>query len=259
MVLYSHGAASFSNPRGLKRHQEGVDTMQDTELIHHLLGLSEPWSVERVELNLGDRRLDIWATHATGVTWSCPECSVASPTRDHAAERLWRHLDSCQFETYIHARIPRVACAEHGVRQILVPWAEPDSRFTKQFERLAVGILAECRVSGTAAVLGLSWDEAQGMRERAARRREARKSAKLSEGRTAGEGFSRIESGEVFAAPSNGSEAHPHVRTSNGRSSNGNGAKPARPSQASGKTQASGHSQCQQGISRPRKLHRRAG
>jgi len=233
--------------------------MQDTELIHHLLGLSEPWSVERVELNLDDRRLDIWATHGSGVTWSCPECSVTSPTRDHAAERLWRHLDSCQFETYIHARIPRVACAEHGVRQILVPWAEPDSRFTKQFERLAVGILAECRVSGTAAVLGLSWDEAQGMRERAARRREARKSAKLTENRNTGERLPPIEAAEVFDAPSNGLDAHSHSRTSNGRASNGNGTKPARHSQASGKNQSAGLSQCQPGISRRGKLHRRAG
>ena len=245
---------SCIDPRGLKRHQEGVDAMQDTELIHHLLGLPEPWSVERVELNHDDRRLDIWAIHNVGVTWSCPECSVASPTRDHAAERLWRHLDSCQFETYIHARIPRVACAEHGVRQILVPWAEPDSRFTKQFERLAVGILAECRVSGTAAVLGLSWDEAQGMRERAARRREARRTAKLPGRVEATDRLSPIASDEAFSAPSNGSDAHGHVRTSNG-----NGTKSARAGQSSGKNQSSGLGQYQPGMGRRGKLHRQAG
>jgi transposase len=180
--------------------------MQDTELLYNLLGLQEPWSVERVELNLEDRRLDVWATHTMGVTWTCPECALASPTRDHAAERLWRHLDSCQFETYIHARIPRVACREHGVRQIHVPWAEPDSRFTKQFERLAVGILAECKVSGTAAVLGLTWDEAQGMRERAARRREARKHARGLESRAAGQAMSRLGNGRTS---SNGNGSHP--------------------------------------------------
>lgn len=29
---------------------------------------------------------------------------------DHAEERAWRHLDTCQFVTYLHARPPRVAC-----------------------------------------------------------------------------------------------------------------------------------------------------
>jgi transposase len=182
--------------------------MQDTELFYNLLGLQEPWSVERVELNLEDRRLDVWAIHTPGVSWICPECALASPTRDHAAERLWRHLDSCQFETYIHARIPRVVCREHGVRQIHVPWAEPDSRFTKQFERLAVGILAECKVSGTAAVLGLTWDEAQGMRERAVRRREARKHARGVQSRTAAQAMPRLGNG---GTPSNGNGSHPSV------------------------------------------------
>lgn len=229
--------------------------MQSADLIQYLLGLSDPWSVERVELNLEDQRLDIWATHASGVAWTCPECSLASPTRDHAAERLWRHLDSCQFETYIHARIPRVACTEHGVRQVHVPWAEPDSRFTKQFERLAVGILAECRVSGTAAVLGLSWDEAQGMQERAARRREARKNARLSESRATGHGMSQLEAVETPDVSSNGLPARSRTRT---RTPNGNGADPARPGQAA-TPPSPGHGQCKPRITTRGKLHRQPG
>jgi len=184
------------------------------------------------------------------VAWACPECSAVSPTRDHAAERSWRHLDSCQFETYIHARIPRVACTEHGVRQIHIPWAEPDSRFTKQFERLAVGILAECRVSGTAAVLGLSWDEAQGMQERAARRREARRNARLSETRNGNDGISQFETGETSESSSNGLPRHGRTR-----STNGNGTNPSRQGQGGNKAASSGHNQCQPHIPRE-KLHR---
>ena len=43
------------------------------------------------------------------------------PVYDHAAERAWRHLE---FVTYLHARPPRVACPDHGVRQVRLPWAE---------------------------------------------------------------------------------------------------------------------------------------
>mgnify|MGYP003725203897 CR=1 FL=1 len=37
------------------------------------------------------------------------------------AERAWRHLDTCQFVTYLHARPPRVAYPDHGVRQVRRP------------------------------------------------------------------------------------------------------------------------------------------
>ena len=42
---------------------------------------------------------------------------------DHAEERTWRHLNTCQFQTLVHARIPRVKCPEHRVLQVAVPLA----------------------------------------------------------------------------------------------------------------------------------------
>jgi transposase len=36
---------------------------------------------------------------------------------------VWRHLDTCQYQTLLHARVPRVGCPTHGVRQVRVPWA----------------------------------------------------------------------------------------------------------------------------------------
>ncbi len=153
--------------------------MRDIELYRHLLGLLEPWTVDRVELNVTARRVDIWATHPTGVAWPCPECDYTGPVRDHAEERTWRHVDSCHFQTFLHARIPRVACPTHQVRQVRVPWAEPDARFTRLFERLAIDVLLECDVSGTAKILGLTWDEAWGIQGRAVKRGQARKGSRV--------------------------------------------------------------------------------
>lgn len=87
--------------------------MQDTELYRHLLGLASPWTVARVELNAKDERVDVWAEHAQGARWPCPECKDTEAklaVHDHASERSWRHLDSCQFMTCLHARPPRVNC-----------------------------------------------------------------------------------------------------------------------------------------------------
>src|SRR5438034_4915543 len=90
--------------------------MRDVELYRYLLGLEEPWTVRSVELKVAERRVDVWAGHAEGVRWPCPECGTELGLYDHADERVWRHLDSCQFLTYLHAQPPRVQCPRHGVR-----------------------------------------------------------------------------------------------------------------------------------------------
>ncbi|MBI5854822.1 MAG: ISL3 family transposase, partial [Nitrospirae bacterium] len=153
--------------------------MHDTALYQYLLGLQSPWTVSRVELNVKGQRVDVWAEHPEGVSWACPQCSRELPLYDHAEERTWRHLDSCQFQTHLHARIPRVECGEHGVVQVLVPWAAPRSRFTLLFERLAIDVLSQCDVTGATKILRISWDEGWGIMERAVKRGRHRKAPKV--------------------------------------------------------------------------------
>ena len=153
--------------------------MQDTALYQYLLGLQSPWTVSRVELNITGQRVDVWAEHPEGVSWACPHCSRELPLYDHAEERTWRHLDSCQFQTYLQARIPRVECGEHGVVQVGVPWAALRSRFTLLFERLAIDVLRQCDVTGATKILRISWDEAWGIMERAVTRGRQRKAPKV--------------------------------------------------------------------------------
>lgn len=111
--------------------------MRDVELYQHLLGLQRPWTVSRVELGTKQQRVDVWTEHADQ-RFPCPICSTRLAVYDHAEERVWRHLDSCQFMTYLHARIPRVRCPEHGLKQVAVPWEEPRSGFTALFGRFAL-------------------------------------------------------------------------------------------------------------------------
>jgi transposase len=108
-----------------------------------------------------------------GRSLECPECERDLPTYDHAEERAWRHLDSLQFLTYLHAQPPRVSCPHHGVRQVRLPWAEPMSRFTNLFERMAVDVLKECDVLGASRLLRTSWDETWHLMERAVARGQA--------------------------------------------------------------------------------------
>lgn len=152
--------------------------MQDTNFYERILGLEEPWRVENVELSVKDKRVDIHLVHPTGATWRCPHCERELACHDHTPQRTWRHLDTCQFQTVLHARLPRVKCPEHGVTQVAASWAEPHSRFTLLFERWIIDVIDQCSaLSGACALLGISWDQALGVMQRAVTRGRARKSA----------------------------------------------------------------------------------
>jgi transposase len=144
--------------------------MRDTELYQQLLGLAEPWTVRRVELSVAEGRVDVWVDHPRQQRFDCPQCVQRLGVYDHSEERAWRHLDSCQFLTFLHARPPRVDCPEHGVHQVRLPWAEPMSRFTTLFERLAIDVLTECDVQAAARLLRISWDEAWALMDHAVAR-----------------------------------------------------------------------------------------
>jgi transposase len=151
--------------------------VQDTTLFETILGITVPWRVARVELKPDERRVDLWLEH-DATRWPCPDCGELMAGFDHAEPRTWRHLDTCQFETHLHAEIPRVQCPTHGVRQVRVPWAEPRSRFTLLMERLIIDLIQQCStVTGACRIAGVTWDEAWGVMSRAVTRGRARKVA----------------------------------------------------------------------------------
>lgn len=132
-----------------------------------LLGIDESWRVESVDLRLEERRVEIRLGHV-GSGVSCPECGHACGLADHAGERRWRHLDTMQFTTELAAPLPPCLCLQHGVKTIVPPWAGKHSRFTLLFEAFAIEVLQACRMVRAAAdLLGLSWDAAQTIMERA--------------------------------------------------------------------------------------------
>lgn len=152
--------------------------VQDTKLFETILGITTPWHIARVELTTDEKRVGLWLEHEP-IRWPCPECGAELAGFDHAEERTWRHLDTCQFQTHLHAEVPPVQCPTHGVKQVRVPWAEPRSRFTLLMERLVIDLILQCStVKGACAIAGLSWDEAWGIMQRAVARGRARKEAR---------------------------------------------------------------------------------
>lgn len=151
--------------------------MQDRKLYEQILGIESPWYVERVELKLECGQVHVHLEHTGEAIWECPQCGRACPLHDHTESRRWRHLDTCQYQTLLYAATPRTNCPEHGVHAVRLPWAEPHSRFTLLFERLAIDWLQVASQKAVADRLGLSWDEVHGIMERAVARGLARRQA----------------------------------------------------------------------------------
>lgn len=120
--------------------------MRNFELYQAILGLQAPWRVINVELNVPRQQATVTVDAGPG-HYPCPECQERVPGYDRKRRR-GRHVDTCQFATWIQPEVPQVNCPPHGVRQITVPWAEPGSQSTAWFERLAIDLLRKCSVTG---------------------------------------------------------------------------------------------------------------
>ena len=144
--------------------------MLTEEHYQQLLGLRSPWSVTNVELDMKKMRVDIHVEHV-GQADKCPECGASCRIYDEAAERTWRHLDTMQFETLLHAKTPRVECKKHGVKNVHLPWAEKHARFTLLFEAFAISVLQAARsVEEARKLLRLNWHQVETIKKRAVER-----------------------------------------------------------------------------------------
>ncbi|EDM74265.1 transposase [Plesiocystis pacifica SIR-1] len=143
--------------------------MRDRDLYAKLLGIEDPWYVRDVDPRLEAGEVEIFISRDERAELPCPVCGAAAGRYD-TRTRTWRHLDTMQYKTLLTAEVPRVKCAEHGVKQLKVPWAEPGSRFTAMFEALVIDWLKEASVSAVARMLRMTWDEVDGVMTRAVAR-----------------------------------------------------------------------------------------
>lgn len=144
--------------------------MKDTELYSRLLGIKRPWHVKEMRYGEAPERIDVYIDHEPGILLPCPECGEFSSVYDHMEERQWQHLHTCHVPTFIHARLPRIKCKEHGVRCIISEWAEPGSDMTMGFEKYIINLEKECNIIGVSRLTGLSWDRCWTVMDRAVRR-----------------------------------------------------------------------------------------
>ena len=146
--------------------------MKDTQLYERILGLEKPWRVTGVRLDevKGEMRVSV----ECDAVWACPQCARRMHVHSHEA-REWRHMDTCQYKTIIESYALRVECEEHGTLTVQVPWAEKYGRESRLFESKAIDVMRQTSGKAAGDILGITWDEADGIKQRAVDRGLARK------------------------------------------------------------------------------------
>ena len=79
------------------------------------------------------------------------------------------------------AQMPRVLCERYKVKQVGAPWAENRSRFTMRFEAQVIDWLQEAITAAVAEQMELSWDEVDGIMQRAVQRGLERREVQVPE------------------------------------------------------------------------------
>lgn len=140
------------------------------EFYAQSLDLKAPWKVVDVRIDGEARQVHIRVECARGEVWGDPETGERAEIKDWE-ERSWRHLDTCQFETVITAKVPRLLLKSGRTLTASVPWAAPRGRFTAAFEAQVIALLQQTRtVRGAARLARLTEDAVDGVMRRAVER-----------------------------------------------------------------------------------------
>jgi transposase len=101
----------------------------------------------------------------------CPYCSFSCHARYDRSQREWRHVSLGKWRVTIVATLARLVCPEHGVVTEKVPWAEHDSRFTRDFEDLVAWLTREMNKTAVKTLMRIAWETVGNIIERVVARK----------------------------------------------------------------------------------------
>ena len=111
-----------------------------------------------MELSLTEQRVVVEVVLKRGQLWVDPTDPAKRAHINGWTERQWRHLDTCQFETLLKARVPPLKYSNGTVEELTVPWAERYSRVTLLMEGFVIKLLQVCPTTqGVCEFTRLSW------------------------------------------------------------------------------------------------------
>lgn len=88
---------------------------------------------------------------------SCPHCPYSTGCRYDTHQSEWRHVSLGKWTVVVRSDVARITCPRHGVISEAVPWAVPDSRFTRDFEELVAWLAREMNKTAVTRLMHIAW------------------------------------------------------------------------------------------------------
>ena len=131
-------------------------------LINQILNVKEMYN-ESIEFfqnpKTNIREMKIHARPYKRLMDRCPYCMRKCPHYDRSEnEKSWRAVDWNSMRVWIVGPANRVSCPEHGVVTVWVPWAEPNTNFTKDFDYLVAWLGARLSKTDVADLMMVDWE-----------------------------------------------------------------------------------------------------
>jgi len=128
--------------------------MRSTTVFSKLLALQGAY-VQEVEFGAG-RQITV-TVRRRARRHRCPHCRFSTKGRYDRKQRDWRHLSLGPWRVIIRSTVSRIICKVHGITTEAVPWAEHDSRFTRDFEDLVAWAAREMNATAVTRLLHIAW------------------------------------------------------------------------------------------------------
>ena len=136
--------------------------MTTNTLVKNLIGVNKV-KVNNASFKADDKgvkKIIVEVEPHKNIQGRCPYCNDGKklPKYDSCAHlKSWRGLDCGGVLVEIQSATRRVSCPVHGVVTAAVPWAFPDSRFTKDFDLSIAWLSRTLNKSAISEYMRISW------------------------------------------------------------------------------------------------------
>ena len=151
----------------MPKEEVSTTAMSAAKFLERTLRLPET-RVESVSFALLGIVAEVVPTRKAGVCSGCFE--TVEQVHDRKRGRWWRAQDVCGVRLELRYDLRRVDCPACGVKAELVPWAEPDSKFTWEFEQDAAFLAQKCDKTAVSKFLRIAWATVGTLIERVVKR-----------------------------------------------------------------------------------------
>jgi transposase len=130
--------------------------MQINELFAAALGISAPWYVKNVDLDVEKKTLTISIDFVKGSRFCCERAEGAHPV-ERTAMKSYRHLRFFEYSCVLEVREPSIKLPERRIVRIKPDWAGKLRGFTLLLEALVMTMLSKMPFKTVAELTGITW------------------------------------------------------------------------------------------------------